>query len=1158
MSVYLYSQLPSGLTLTWRPEVDLLRFDDPALSAASLSVGRSPDGRAIVITDASGKTINLLNAALHQLDLAHLVFADGSRLLTASLDNAFSADLVGGSGNDLLLGAAPVQGIALAATSTSGQAANSTSTYASMSGDGRLVAFTSFANNLVGSDTNTSTDIFVKDLVTGQTTRVSTNGAGAEANSSSSDASLSMNGRYVVFQSTASNLVGGDTNGLQDVFVKDLQTGQTMRASTGSAGEEANNGATDATISADGRFVLFTSSASNLVAGDGNVTNDVFLKDLQTGSTTLLSRTGAGVGDAASGNAAISADGRVVAFDSAATNLATGDTNGTSDIFLRNLATGSLQRVSTDAAGTQANGGSINASLSADGRYVCFESSATNLVAGDTNGNTDVFVKDLGTGAVTLVSQRADGTRASGFSGSATLSADGRYVAFYSVANNLVDDDHNGWYDVFVKDLHTGAIERLGVAPDGSGGVPTIMTFTWHPVFSADGSSITFTSPSRTLLPEDPTNSVQVYTVSNPLFGATLAGGAGNDVYQVQRSTDVIFEEAGAGVDTVRSSISLSLADNVENLELTGSASIDATGNGGANVLSGNAGNNRLDGQGGADTASYAGAAQAVVVDLDNGEAQDTGGAGVDTLVSIEHLIGSAFGDTLLGNAAVNRLDGGAGNDLLIGAGGNDLYTVDSSGDHIVEEAGGGTDTVRSSVSWTLGAELENLTLLGAANLNATGNAAANVLTGNRGNNVLNGAGGVDTASYAGSLAGVKVGLDKTGPQSTGGAGVDTLISIENLTGSGRADTLHGNAGNNVLDGGDGSDTLSYARAGGAVTVSLATTAAQATGGAGTDTVRQFENLTGSAFADLLTGSGGANVIDGGLGADTMRGGAGNDTYVVQDALDRTIEAAGSGTDTVLAGINWTLADQVENLTLTGSGNINGTGNAQSNLLTGNTGANVLNGSGGTDTVSYAAMTASVTVNLATGLATGAGGSDSLISIENAVGGAGADALSGNAGANTLTGGAGGDTLSGAGGIDTFVFNSLVGADTVTDFASGTDRMRISQSGLRIGDGDTSVEGGVVAAGPGGFSSTAELVIVSSDIAGAITAASAATAIGNAVGNYFFGATAMFVVDNGTDTALYRFSSSAPDNHVSASELTLVATLGGTASTTLADYVFGA
>ncbi|WP_164886837.1 beta strand repeat-containing protein [Piscinibacter defluvii] len=1158
MSVYLYSQLPSGLTLNWRPELDLLRFDDPALSAASLNVGRSADGRSIVITDALGKTITLANAALHQFDLSHLVFADGSRLLTPSLDNSFSADLLGGSGNDLLLGAAPAQGLALASISTTGQAANSGSTYASMSGDGRLVAFFSTATNLVGSDTNFANDIFVRDLVSGQTIRVSTNSAGVEANGGSSEASLSMNGRYVVFYSIATNLVSGDTNGVGDVFVKDLQTGQTTRASTGLAGEEANGSCFDTTISADGHFVLFTSSASSLVAGDGNGTNDVFLKDLQTGSMTLLSRSNAAVGDLASGNAAISADGRVVAFDSAATNLIAGDTNGVGDIFVRNLVTGSLQRASTDAAGLQGNGTSLNASLSADGRYVCFESSANNLVAGDTNGSSDVFVKDLVSGAVTLVSQRADGTLGSSFSGNATLSADGRYVAFYSAAGNLVDTDHNGWYDVFVKDLRTGDIERLGVAPDGSSGTPTIMTFSWHPEFSADGSTISFTSPSRSLLPGDPTNGVQVYTVANPLFGATLAGGAGNDVYQVQRSGDVIVEAAGAGVDTVRSSVSLRLADNVENLVLTGSASIDATGNSGANVLSGNAGDNRLDGQGGADTASYSGAAGAVVVDLDNGDAQDTGGAGVDTLVSIEHLVGSTFGDTLLGNAAANRLDGGAGDDLLIGAAGNDTYTVDHGDDQIVEAGGGGTDTVRSSVSWTLGAELENLTLLGTANLNATGNAVGNVLTGNRGNNVLSGGGGVDTASYAGALAGVKVGLDKTGPQSTGGAGVDTLVSIENLTGSGRADTLHGNGGTNVLDGGDGTDTLSYARAAGAVTVSLATEAAQATGGAGTDTVLQFENLTGSAFDDLLTGSVGGNLIDGGLGADTMRGGAGNDSYVVQDAGDRTIEAAGNGTDTVLSGINWTLAADVENLTLTGSANINGTGNTQANLLTGNTGANVLDGSGGTDTVSYAAMTGSVTVNLATGLATGAGGSDSLISIENAVGGAGDDALSGNVGANVLTGGAGADTLAGAGGADLFVFNSLAGADTVTDLASGSDRVRISQSGLRIGDGDSVVEGGAVVAGPGGFTSAAELVIVTNDIAGAITTSAAAAAIGNAVGNYAFGATALFVVDNGSDTALYRFSSSAADNHVSASELSLVATLSGTASTTLADYLFGA
>lgn len=1157
MATYLFSVLRNEAVIDWQPTTDLLRFDDPALSAASLRVALSADGRSVVITDTTGKTITLQGAALFQLDSLHLSFADGSRLVLPSLDNAFSLDLAGSGGNDLLLGAAPAQGLAGIATSTAGVATNSGASYSSLSGDGRLVAFFSFGSNLVGSDLNAAADIFVKNLLTGETTRVSTSSAGVEGNGTSTDPTFALDGRHVVFQSTASNLVASDTNAVGDIFVKDLSTGTTTRLSTGSAGEEANGASSDASISGDARFAVFSSSASNLVAGDSNGFGDVFLKDLRSGATTLLS-SGGSAADSASTDAAISADGRVVAFDSAATNLVGGDTNATSDVFVRNVGSGGLQRVSSDAAGIQGNGASGNASLSADGRYVCFESYASNLVAGDSNANSDVFVKDRVTGAVTLVSQTADGTIGNSFSGNATISNDGRYVAFYSAASNLVDGDRNGWYDVFVKDLRTGALERLGIGPDGNTGVPTIMTFSWHPSFSADGSTLTFTSTSRSILPGAPTNAVVTYTVSNPLLGARLAGGAGNDVYEIHRAGDVVVEAAGAGIDTVRSSVSLTLAANVENLVLTGSLGTSATGNAGNNVLTGNDGNNLLDGQGGVDTASYAQATGAVTVDLGLAEAQDTGGAGIDTLVAIENLTGSNQGDALLGNGGTNLLDGGAGADWMAGGAGNDTYVIDHSGETVVELAGEGTDTVRSAVSYTLGATLENLTLLGAAHINGTGNSGNNVLVGNRGNNVLNGGAGTDTASYAGALAGVRVGLDLSGAQSTGGAGLDTLVSIENLTGSSLADTLHGNAGTNVINGGSGVDTLSYARAGAAVNVSLALATAQATGGAGTDTLLSIENLTGSAFADRLTGSTGANVIDGGLGADTMTGGAGSDRYVVQDALDRVVELASGGTDTVLAGVSYTLAAEVENLTLTGTAALNATGNGLANVLTGNAGANVLNGSTGADTASYAGVTTSVTVNLATGVATGGGGSDSLISIEYAVGGSAGDALVGSGGANSLTGGAGADTLTGGAGADRFIFNSLVGADRVTDFVSGSDDLVFSQSGLRIGDGDAMIDGGLVTAGPGGFSVSAEVVVFTNDIAGGITSAAAAAAIGSAAAAYAYGATALFVVDNGTDSAVYRFVSAGPDAVVSASELTLVATLAGSPGTVLGDYVFTA
>jgi len=263
----------------------------------------------------------------------------------------------------------------------------------SLSADGRFVAFESEATNLVTGDSNAVTDVFVHDRQTGATNRISVSSAGVQGDGSSFKPKISDDGRFVSFNSNASNLVAGDSNGVSDSFVHDRQTGTTTRVSVDSAAAQGNSSSFEASISGDGRFVAFQSQASNLVTGDSNASDDVFVHDRQTGATTRVS-VGPGAVQANAGSAApsISADGRIVAFHSNASNLVAVDTNAFQDVFVHDRQTGSTSLVSLDTSDVQGNSSSIRASISADGRFIAFESSAENLVPGDSNGFRDVFV----------------------------------------------------------------------------------------------------------------------------------------------------------------------------------------------------------------------------------------------------------------------------------------------------------------------------------------------------------------------------------------------------------------------------------------------------------------------------------------------------------------------------------------------------------------------------------------------------------------------------------------------------------------------------------------------------------------------------------------------------------------------------------------------
>jgi Ca2+-binding RTX toxin-like protein len=338
-------------------------------------------------------------------------------------------------------------------------------------------------------------------------------------------------------------------------------------------------------------------------------------------------------------------------------------------------------------------------------------------------------------------------------------------------------------------------------------------------------------------------------TLNGGVGADTMFGGTGNDTYVVDNIGDVVDETGGDGTDTIQTALAFSLAamGAIENLTLTGSAAIAGTGNDLNNVLTGNTGANILTGFGGNDT-----------------------------------------------------LNGGAGADTMLGGTGNDTYVIDNAGDIADETGGDGTDTIQSSLTFSLSdvlhakGTIENLTLTGTTAINGTGNTLANVITGNTGNNTLAGLGGADqliggagtdTATYIASSAGVNVSL-MTSLGSGGDAEGDTLSTIENLTGSNQNDTLEGNGGNNVLAGGLGIDTVSYEHALAGVTVKLATTSSQNTLGAGTDTLTGFENVTGSSFNDTLTGTTANNVLIGLAGNDILTGGSGSDTFDFSSLTD--------------------------------------------------------------------------------------------------------------------------------------------------------------------------------------------------------------------------------------------------------------------------------
>jgi Ca2+-binding RTX toxin-like protein len=523
----------------------------------------------------------------------------------------------------------------------------------------------------------------------------------------------------------------------------------------------------------------------------------------------------------------------------------------------------------------------------------------------------------------------------------------------------------------------------------------------------------------------------------------------------------VVIEAAYEGKDTVQSSATYTLANHIEDLLLTGTAEINGTGNAENNILKGNSAANVLSGLGGDDT--YYISSGDSVIEIEN--------AGVDTIYSDATFILSANIEQLVltgsnaidgtGNNLNNVLTGNVAANVLAGQDGDDNYYV-STGDIVVESVNAGIDTVYTDVTYTLGANVENVTLTGNASINAIGNELNNTLTGNQGVNSLTGGAGDDTY-YVGAgdvvteLAGEGIDSVIASTSFTLGANIENLTLL--YTGSGIGNLLDnrivGSSFDNTLSGGGGTDTLIGGAGNDIYIIDDNTDYVREFQNEGTDTVQvsvsytlgeNFENLTLTGNAEI-NGYGNSldNIIIGNMQVNVMAGGKGNDIYVVDNTEDSIIEAASEGVDTVQSTVGYSLSDNVENLTLTGTAAINGTGNSANNIITGNTATNVLTGMSGDDTYIVDSILDEIVEAAAGGIDTVKSSASYTLSANvenlfltgaNAINGTGnslSNQIVGNSGSNIIDGGGGDDTLSGGVGNDTYIFGIGSGQDVITD-----------------------------------------------------------------------------------------------------------------------------
>ena len=406
-------------------------------------------------------------------------------------------------------------GMELVSVSSGGVQGDSFSNRPSVSADGRYIAFDSLSTNLVSPPISNG-QIFVRDRLTGANTVASAGPGGEYGDDSSDNPSISGDGRYIGFQSPATNLVSPATSGdYSQIFVHDRQTGANWLASVSASGVQGDDDSFNASLNGDGRYVAFQSRATNLVSAPTTY-RQIFVRDIQAGATTLVSAAPGGAqGNNYSANPSISADGRYVSFESWATNLVSPPTTGDySQVFVHDRQTGANWLASKVPGGGEGNANSLYSSISADGRYVAFFSDSTNLVSPATSG-TQVFVYDRQSDAVTLVSINTSGAQGDNRSSYPSISGDGRYVTFQSSADNLVNPPTSS-SQVFLRDRQAGTTTLVALNTSGAQG----NSYSVSPSISTDGRYISFVSDSTDLV-SPPTMYDQIFVAGGPYIPPT-------------------------------------------------------------------------------------------------------------------------------------------------------------------------------------------------------------------------------------------------------------------------------------------------------------------------------------------------------------------------------------------------------------------------------------------------------------------------------------------------------------------------------------------------------------------------------------------------------------------------------------------------------------